>query len=236
MSSKKTMWVVVMCVALVALMSFGTFVSSAEAVEVAINNLSSSIDLPGFNFSYSTYTADGKTDFSAYMTNSDRISTVSAFLEHDTSDPAYGWVNVAFYGTVGDTPGVMDQQGQRMDVNRHGVGYGAYVSLGSYQETIWPYPIGAEPQLGDWLSQGWGSVTLSDVTPTWSDCNYSENTDPWSGDTYFNGLARWHVRFDSLDVADAYSNLGQVSVPEPATMSLLGLGLLGIIARRRRRS
>jgi hypothetical protein len=80
-------------------------------------------------------------------------------------------------------------------------------------------------QLG--MTGGLLSAPSSDLGGT----NYLWFTNWGSGLTSGNGLA-----FDNLATSDAAgSGLGTGSVPEPATLSLLALGGLGLLARRRRR-
>jgi hypothetical protein len=220
--------VVTMFVMMFSTLAFGQTAGST--------NLWSSIDEPGFHFSYDTSSAGGKTDFYANMGNSDRIASVSVSVNRDSNDPMHGWVNANFCGIVGEVPGAMEYQGQSMNIGRHGVQYSSNVGLSAYQEIIsWPIEKDGEPIYGEWMSSANASVTLFDVTPTWANMNYSEYTDNWSNITYFNGNVQWQVEFSSESAARAYGSFGTTSVPEPATMSLLVIGGIASVIRRRRR-
>jgi len=208
-------------------------------------NLSSSISEPGFGFYYGTYSADGETNFSAGMTNSDRIGNVNVSVQRDSINPTHGWVYANFSGIVGDPAVKMNWMNQSTNINRHGVQYNSYVSLGSHQEIIWPIEKaagGGEPIFGDWLSSGNASMTLSDVSPTYANMDYSEYIDEWSDTTHFNGTVRWELDFNSMDAAMAYSGIAPTSVssqpvPEPSSFAMMMLGVIGfgLAIRFRRR-
>lgn len=221
------------CVLVLALLCLLSTTASAAGMNAPVNNLWGNIDLPGFQFNYGTSSAGGKTNFDAGMTNSDRLSSVNVSISHDSTDPTRGWVNANFYGILGDQPVPMQYQSQSADINRHGVQYGYYISLGAYQEIVsWPTDKDGTPIYGDWLSTGNVSVTLFDVTPTWARCNYDEYLDEWSGTKYFSGNVNWEVEFNST----SYDSLGTVSstVPEPCTMTVLASGALLLWRKRHR--
>jgi hypothetical protein len=199
-------------------------------------SLNNTIDLPGFHFGYDTTSAGGKINFNANMSNMDRLSGVSIGLSRDQSDPTGGWVYANFWGTVGDVPVAMDWQSQSTYVSRHGFEYSAGVSLGSYQEIL-DWPKDGDPVYGNWMSSGSAYATLFNVTPTSANMNYTEYVCDSDGVLYtcYNGSVEWRVEFGSSESAAMYGAVGQTSVPEPATLSLLVLGGFSLLARRRQR-
>jgi len=234
--NKNLVWIVTVMAALITETSFGAGGSSSQS-----SGLWSSIDLPGFNFGYGTSINGETTNFTASMSNVDRIGNVNISVSHDGNDPSRGYVFACFSGVVGDPAEKMDYMSQSTNFNRRGVYYSSNVGLSSYQQTTsW---IDGQPIYGDWMSNGSASLSLMDVTPTWATMSYNEFSDQYSGNTYYNGYVQWQLDFDSSETAAMYTNfvptsIGTISpVPEPSTIALIisGIAAIGIWAWRKKR-
>jgi hypothetical protein len=110
------------------------------------------------------------------------------------------------------------------------------------------------PIYGDWMSTGSGQITLYGVTLLSSNGWYNEYTykeggygekglapaaDDGQGTwvTDFSASAQFQLQFDSEEDAATFAGMGSTQVavvPEPTTLGLMGLGIIGLIRRRRR--
>lgn len=231
-------------VVLITVATILLFSSSASA------DLGNHVNLPGLNFGYDTYQQyDGRTTFSSSLSTLDQIDRSWVSLSKDTNNPNQGYIMINFSGTVGSPVAHRTWQNSSMSMNYRGLDINTNIGIGAYQEVIGWTPIGNDgekggqsPIFGNWMSEADGSVTVNNVSLLSSTGEYNEYT--FYGDagiqTNFSGYAQFYVSFDSPAAAAMFDSLGSTEVyavtPEPATLSLLVLGAIGLIRRRRQRS
>lgn len=251
MKTSKSLTVVVM-LALVALAFGGGFVNTASAAAgpvegpVQATQLSGGINMPGFNFSYSTIAYENAATFSTQMENSDKIThfSMSAQVYRYSDGRVDGHVYAWFYGIVGSPADPMMLLSHNEDINRRGVQSSSRTNLDSSRH-IGGFEENAEgewkPVYDYWMSQANGSITLSDVQPTSASSYYNEVFNEYDGRTYFDGNVQWQfdpgeswlALFPPSQTTQVFTTLS--AVPEPATMAFLAVGGIAALMRRRNR-
>ena len=255
MNAKNLMLVV----ALVALM-FGGFVSSASAAgggipttpsgntSVGTGSTSSYVDLGDVRYSVGTSGGTNQGFYLDLSTSCGVINNASVGIHRNSTDSLNGTVEMYVSGVLDVSPTLVDWKSQSTNVQRRGgFNLSTYAGIGSYQPAygsgdpaVWTY--------GDIFSTANLNASLSSVVGiTYSYANYrEEDAYQWTWIDWNDVVhtmdeparfwmnANWNVQFADMTSAAMAFGMGATSVPEPATMSLLALGMMGFIARRKR--
>ena len=77
-------------------------------------------------------------------------------------------------------------------------------------------------------------VSITDLTTGMPVVTGATATDAGAPATYGGNQIGWRVRYDNNNAALSFDNLSVAAVPEPASVGLLAVGAVGLLARRRR--
>lgn len=202
--------------------------------------LSQYFDFGDVRGGYST-NIDGNVNMNAYLSASSGVITscnTSVYKQGwmDVEGRTYFQVNVNFSGNYDSLPTDTNGLNQSNQASHRGVTINENSGLYSYQE--WQSGDIDVPT-GPFWSNGNGNVALSPFTVTNVDGNFRDNTwiDTWNNITHndFSYNVNWSGYTEDAVAAGMFGTIAPTTIPEPATMSLLAIGAIGLIARRHKK-